>query len=310
MIPSEQSFGPTLPANVIAALNNEYASTITPEMELEMERAKLVAAKMTDLPATALMAQTIVICSIWPEPLESRPFTHNGMGRKVYRIGAGTVEKPAYLAIQNAFDYQMTRGGGGAGEAEKANYNIVTIRAAEIARDIIQYWAGDFSGNAYGMIGVGIVRGQLSDDKIFSATKEEIAELVGHQNAMLKKLVERADAMWDANQRERIGRTHRRALAILGLDETQHPWYRSKVQAFATCPRCAEQVKAEAQGCKHCGVDFAKWFDENPMDYKPGIWLRVDSARLRKSAAAASVESKPLPVVPPVQHPNHQQGKR
>ena len=303
MTPTEQQFGPTLTNEVLQKLNAEYTPQLASEVSIEEERAKLVAAKMTNLPAAALAAQTIVICSVWPERLVSQTFTHNGVGRKSYSIPAGSPEKPAYLAIQNAFDYVIARGGGGAGEEEKPLFNPVTIRAAEIAQDIIRHWAGDFSGNARGRIGVGIVRGHVVNG-VYSATPEEIAELVSDQNAMLKYLVERADAMWDANQRERIGRTHRRALQILGLDETQHPWYRSKVQAFATCPRCAEQIKAEAQGCKHCGVDFLKWFDENPEDYRLGVWTRVDSTRARRAAKS--------PVMPPpiAQTQTAQQGKR
>lgn len=248
-------------------LLNQYSTAQTPGVEADLQQ-EANARRMFDLPAEFFGLSTIVVCSIWPERMESQSFTHGGVGRRIYTIEAGSIEKPTYMVLQNTFDMIIQQQG-----QEKGHYPA-TIPAASYGSEIIRFWTGDHPANRRGKKGIGIIKGHVVNGLI-QATDAELADLARLQNGFLTYLIERADMYWDRGEREKIGNEHKRALKLLGQDIAQHPWYRSKVQIYNDCPECFESVKVEAIFCSHCRQSIVDSFmrrDEIPDSAK---WPRV-----------------------------------
>lgn len=248
-------------------LLNQYSTTQTPGVEADLQQEATNARRMFDLPAEFFGLSTIVVCSIWPERMESQSFTHGGVGRRIYTIEAGSIEKPTYMVLQNTFDMIIQQQG-----QEKGHYPA-TIPAASYGSEIIRFWTGDHPANRRGKKGIGIIKGHVVNG--LQATDAELADLARLQNGFLTYLIERADMYWDRGEREKIGNEHKRALKLLGQDIAQHPWYRSKVQIYNDCPECFEPVKVEAIFCSHCQQSIVDSFmrrDEIPDSAK---WPRV-----------------------------------
>lgn len=248
----------------------EYSQSEEPRVTAELEQEAPLARRLFDLPAEMYGLSSVVLCSIWPERLQSQAFTHGGVGRKIYTIEAGSVERPAYLSLQNTFDMVIQQLG-----TEKGHY-AATIPAAAYGNDIIRFWTGDHPANKRGKKGIGIIRGKFNrETSQVEATPEEIAELERHQHGFLSYLVERADNFWDRGEREKIGNEHRRALRMLKLDVGQHPWFRSKIQIYNDCPYCAEKVQVDAIFCKVCRQDIVEYFMKRGLVPDVGQWPRV-----------------------------------
>lgn len=248
----------------------QYSQAEAPRVEAELHQEADVARKLFDLPAEFYGLTSIVICSVWPERMVSQYFTHGGVGRKTYTIEAGSAERPSYLSLQNTFDMVIQQAG------QEREYSPRPIPAAAYGNDIIRFWTGDHPANKRGKKGIGIIKGRLnqSSGKI-EATPEEITELVRLQNGYLDYLVERADNFWDRGEREKIGNEHRKALRMRNQDINQHPWYRSRVQAYNDCPYCAEKVQMDAIFCKTCHKDIVQYFVERNVVPDGALWPRV-----------------------------------
>lgn len=260
----------------------QYSDIETPRVEADLLSEADNARRMFDLPAEFYGLSTILICSIWPEALDSQPFTHGGVGRRVYHIEAGSIEKPAYLPLQNTFDMIIQQVG-----QDKGHYPA-TIPAAAYGNDIIRFWTGDTPANRRGKKGIGIIKGQRNAQGLVEATPAELAELERLQNGYLDYQIDSADRFWDRNERERIGNEHKRALKLRGQDVAQHPWFRSRVQTYNDCPECFEPVKVEAIFCKTCSQPIVDHFmkrDEIPDAAK---WPRVFKEFERLTAKAAA----------------------
>jgi hypothetical protein len=264
----------------------QYNQIELPKAEEDLRQEAANARRMFDLPSEFFSLSTIVVCSIWPEALDSQTFTHGGIGRKVYHIEAGSVEKPAYMILQNTFDMIIQQIG-----QEKGSYPA-TIPAAAYGNDIIRYWTGDHPANTRGKKGIGIIKGQINAKNQIEATPQEIHELERLQNGYLDYLIERADNFWDRGDRDKIGVQHKRALALRNQDITLHPWFRSRVQMFNECPNCAEPIKSDAIFCKVCSqnvVDYFIKYNEVPDAAK---WPRVYKLYERMTATANANANK------------------
>jgi hypothetical protein len=261
----------------------QYSAIETSRVEADLEGEAQQRQRMFDLPAEFYGLSTITICSIWPEALDSQPFTHGGVGRRVYHIEAGSVEKPAYMQLQNTFDMIIQQQG-----QEKGTYPA-TIPAASYGNDIIRFWTGDHPGNRRGKKGIGIIRGQRNPKTgLLEATPAEIAELERLQNGFLDYLIDAADRFWDRGERERIGSEHKRALKLRNQDVAQHPWFRSRVQTYNDCPECFEPVKVEAIFCKTCRQTIVDHFIRVGEVPDAAKWPRVYKEFERMTAKKAS----------------------
>lgn len=260
----------------------QYNVTESPQVEADLHKEADTARRMFDLPAELFGLSSVVLCSIWPQRMESQIFTHAGVGRKIYTIEAGSLERPSYLILQNTFDLIIQQQG-----TEKGHYTA-TIPAASYGNDIIRYWTGDHPGNRRGKKGIGIIKGHAVNGLV-TATPAELANLNHLQTEFLSYLVERADQLWDGGKREQIGNEHKRALKILGQDISQHPWFRSKIQMYNDCPECYEPVKIEAISCRHCSKSIPAYFmerDEIPDAVKwPRVVQEIDRLTKKKKTA-------------------------
>lgn len=255
----------------------EYNAAESPAAIMDLEAEAQARERIFSMPAELLNAPFVVICSIWPEPLESQPFTHGGSGIKRYRIPPGSPEKPQYLLLQNTYDLIIQQEGIG-----EKGHRAAPIMASQIAHDIIMHWTGDHPGNQRGKKGVGVIRGVRTVAGGIEATPDEILNLVTQQKAFLSFLVERADEWFDNGKREKIGKEHRKALKMLGLDETQHLWVRSKVNQYNQAPCCAERVLTEATVCRHCHTNLINWFIEEDIVPEQSKWPKVFAAIERR----------------------------
>lgn len=264
-----------------------YNEQESPRAAADLEVEALMKSRMFSLPAELIQAPFVVVCSVWPERLTSQAFTHGGAGIKRYKIEPGSPEKPSYLPIQNTYDLiQQPESLTG-----PLGHRPATILASQIAVDLIQYWTGDHPGNRRGKKGVGVIKGTRTETGSIVATPDEIVQLVKMQHDFLSFLVERADEYWDIGKREKVTNEHRKALKMLGLDIGQHPWYRSKVQLYNTCPRCAEKILVEANFCKHCRTDLVEFFMDENVVPDGEIWPSVVRAIERKTAKTAKKAS-------------------
>lgn len=260
----------------------QYSTQEGARVEADLHAEADVSRRLFDLPPELFGLSTIVICSIWPQKMDSQPFTHGGVGRKVYSIEAGSVVKPAYLILQNTFDMIIQQQG-----QERGNYPA-QIPAAAYGNDIIRYWTGDHPANKRGKMGIGIIKGQRNAQGLITATPDEIAQLEKLQSGYLDYLIERADQLWDTGKREMIGNEHKRALKLRGQDINQHPWYRSRVQMYNDCPECFEPVKVEAIYCRHCSQSIVKHFTDRDEIPDPAKWPSItrELERLTKKKGA------------------------
>jgi hypothetical protein len=250
-----------------------YSEAEMPRAEADIAAEAQARAALFSIPAELVEAPAIIICSIWPEPLDSQPFHHGGVGRKIYSIAAGSPENPAYLIIKNTWDWTIVQEGQG-----QRGDRQTPIFASSVANDLIRHWTGDHPGNRRGKKGVGIVVGQLNEKtRRMEATPAEIASLEKAQKGFLTYLVERADQFWDSGQREKVAGSleYRKALRMLGLDINQHPWYRSKVQLYNDCPLCAEKVSVNAIHCKHCHSSITAYFVDRDIEVSKAEWPKV-----------------------------------
>jgi hypothetical protein len=267
-------------------------------VDLEAERAAMD--RLLQMPAELIQAPTVVICSIWPERLLSQYFTHGGVGRKQYVIPAGSPEAPGYCVLHNTFDLVIQQEGMEMGVGPKP------IMAAQIAVDLIRFWTGDHPGLIRGRKGVGIIKGKMDAQGKVTATSKEIAELAYQQNEFLRYLVEKADELWDTGKRFQITGEHKKALVMLGLDQTQHPWFRSKVQTNSSCPLCTERIPYNVRMCKFCNQDLVRYFAESGEDTSNWPTIAKDLSMGKTSAfgkaqapAAATQPPKLATTVPP-----------
>lgn len=262
-MPEMQAASPSMPASAIEALRS-YNESESPRAIADLEAEAGMRERLFGMPAEYVQAPYVFLCSIWPERLVSPPYTHGGVGRKFYYLEPGSPEKPFILPLQNTFDMIIVQQGVG-----EVGHQPGTITAAQIAKDLIAHWTGDHPANRKGKKGIGVIKGHFDKGQVF-ASPQEIAELDKLQRAFLTFLVERADEYWDSGRpgdRDKITSEHRKALKMLGLDESQHPWLRSKVQQFNQCPACAERILAEANRCRHCQTNLIAYFME--MDEIP-----------------------------------------
>ncbi len=266
-------------------LMRQYSEAEAPLVELDLEAEKKKHKELFDLPSELIEAPSITICSIWPFPLDSQPFHHGGRGRQIYSIAAGSVENPAYLKIKNTWDYILVQEGVG-----QVGHMPAPILASALVKDLINFWTGDHPGNRRGKKGVGAIRGTY-------ATPQELKELEKYQKAWLTYLVERADENWDNGKREKIGNEHRRAFRMLGLDEAQHPWVRSRVLTHNSCPWCESRVATTVLTCGQCRGSILEYYAERMDEFNPAMWPKVSKEieRLAKKQSSRTGEP-PEPV--------------
>lgn len=261
-------------------LMRAYNETEAPRISADLEAEKKAAEALFTLPADVVEAPYVTLCSIWPEPLDSQPFHHNGVGRKIYSLAAGSPETPAYCLLKNVWDWITVQEGVG-----EKGYQQVTVTAGQIAIDLIKHWTGDHPANRRGKRGIGIIRGEFNPQtKRFEATAEEISILEKQQRGFLGYIVERCDQAWDSGKREYGFSEGRKALKMLGLDINQHLWYRSKVQLYNECPNCAEKVQVNAIYCKICHQSITEYFMNRDLIPDKAQWPKVveDMERLTK----------------------------
>lgn len=278
------------PAEVLRRYNVEEAPRLLADVEAEAQSRNA----LFNMPAGIEIQPFVVLCSVWPERLVSQPFSHGGIGRKYYYMEPGSAENPSYLIVQKTFYYTQF-----AQRDEPISYVESPVFAPGLAQNLIQFWTGDHPGNKRGKKGIGIIQGERVPvkDKVtgevkyeLKATAQEIATLVKQQKDFLGFIVERADQHWDSarpGDRERATSPEpRKALKLLGLDETQHPWFRSKIKQYSPCPRCDSRISTNAIGCKDCGVELAKFFmdrDEIPSaDEWPRVVKEIERLTARK----------------------------
>lgn len=261
----------------------QYNEAESPAVLASLEAEAAMKERLYWMPADVFRQGYVVLCSVWPERLVSEPFHHGGVARKRYVIEGGSPERPAYLMIENTFDWIQMQG-----PDNKAEFHQATIYAHQIAKDLIQYWTGDHPGNRRGKRGVGVISGALDrDTSTVTATPDEILELHKLQHSFLSYSVELADALWDSGnpvQRGKISREHRKAFAMLGLDEKQHPWVRTRVAAYLSCPACGERIRAEATVCKECKTNLIDYFMGEDLPIKEGDWPNVVLGIARRNA--------------------------
>lgn len=266
----------------------QFNETEAPRAASEVEQEAARVRMMFETPAELLQAPYIVVCSVWPERMVSQAFTHGGVGIKRYTIEAGSPEKPAYMYLQNTYDYIIQQEGIG-----EKGYGAKTILAAQYAVDILRLWTGDHIGNIAGKKGIGIIKGEPTGDpnNRIRATKKEIDTLTRDQVNFLKFLIDRADSCWDSSdhmlKRKAPTRENRMALDMLGLDPEQHGWYRSKSAIkFQKCPFCAQSMLADAIFCAHCRQEAARFFIERDQTPSVEQWPAV-AAEVKRIKALA-----------------------
>lgn len=267
-------------------LMRQFNEAEAPRVSADLAAEQANAARLFSLPAEMIEAPSITLCSVWPEAMESQPFHHGGVGRKVYPIAAGSPENPSYLVLKNTWDWTIAQEGVG----ERGDRQVM-ITAGMVAIDIIKYWTGDHPGNRKGKIGIGIIRGEYNPTtKRMEATASEVEDLVKQQRGFLTYVVERCDEAWDHGKREYSFHQGRKAIKMLGLDLTQHPWFRSKVQLFNDCPNCAEKVAVNAIFCKTCRQSITDFFVSRNLTPDRAQWPKVvdDMERLTQPEAKPS----------------------
>lgn len=265
----------------------DYNARESPRAEADLEAEAQMRDALFNLPPGIQQQPYVVICSIWPERLISPPFAHSGVGRKNYYLEPGSIEKPSYLVVQNTFTYIQHANG-----QDPISYIEMPIYASGLGQNLIQHWTGDHPGNRRGKKGVGIIEGRRGADGKFEATEREIETLARQQRDFLGYIVERADMHWDSGRpgdRERATSPEpRKALKLLGLDENQHPWFRSKVKQYSPCPACDERISTGAIKCGKCQENLAKHFmdrDEIPsVDEWPRVVKEIERLTARQSS--------------------------
>lgn len=268
-----------VPTSPIEAIR-QYSESEAPFVQADIEAEAMAARRLFELPSELIEAPAITICSVWPFAIDSQPFTHGGIGRRIYSIAAGSPEKPAYLHVKNTWDYVQVQEGVG-----QLGHNQASIYASQVAKDIIRFWTGDHPGNRRGKKGIGVVRGRI-------ANLLEIKELEAQQKAFLSYLVDRADEAWDHGKREKIGHEHRRAFRMLGLDEAQHPWVRQRMQTHNSCPWCESRVPTTVLVCGTCRGSLIEYFADRMDEFKPESWPKVAKEMARLNAAAKTSQKK------------------
>ncbi len=232
-----------------------YNAAELPTVERDVIAEAAIKDRMFEGPAELYQMPKVFVCSVWPKRVVSESFSHGGVGARRYCIEPGSPKNPSVLALYNTYYLTMTIGESTDSGGFRAGYQPSTVYAVQIAKNIIEYETGNHPGNVRGKKGIGIIAGP-------TPTTAEIEELANYQTQFLKYIVERADSYYDAGQRHKISGEHRDALKMLGLDEVQHPWYRSRVQQYNSCPACAERILLEARVCKVCHTDLVKFFME------------------------------------------------
>jgi hypothetical protein len=249
-----------MPVNqTIAAFN----ATETPIVLANEAKAELAARAMFQVPEEMFRRPSVTICSIWPHELESKPFSRGGKGRVIYRIAAGSPEKPSYLRVDNTYDMIQQQDG-----PQSIQQVAAPITGAHQAQNLVQYWVGDHPGNQAGRKGVGIINGDV-------ATPEEIARLVKQQHNFLHFLVDRADDYHRVGKSFKISGEHKRALEMLRLDIKMHPWYTSIIQLYNDCPECSEKIFNTATKCRYCSISLAQYFLDRDIEVDAAIWPNV-----------------------------------
>ena len=268
-----------LPPSALEALRM-YNAQEAPRTQADIEEEIRMKAALFSIPAELIQMPYVTLCSVWPEALVSQPFVHGGIARKFYYMEPGSPEKPSTLLLQNTFQgVTVNQGNGDPGQDAKP------ILAGQIAVDLISHWTGDHPGNRKGKKGIGVIQGRVEDGKIIPLP-QEIAALEKTQREFLSFLVERADEYHDLGKREKITNEHRKALKMLGLDETQHPWYRAKRMQFNSCPACQKRIEQNVYKCAFCHTDLAEHFmmmDEVPSAELWPMVVKVIDRRTSKN---------------------------
>lgn len=253
----------------------QYNAAELPTVEKDTAAEDRARERLFDAPAELYQAPAVYVCSVWPRRVESEPFSHGGIGAKRYVLEPGSPKKPFVLAIRNTYTLVMTIGSLSPSGDFMSAQEPKPVYAAQIAKDVIQRETGNHPGNVRGKKGIGIIAGPVP-------TPAEIEYLANLQTEFLKYIVERADEFYDSGKREKIGGEHREALKMLALDELQHPWYRSKMQMYNSCPACAERILVEARVCKVCHSDLVKFFTDAgelpSKDQWPNVFKAMDKA--------------------------------
>lgn len=271
----------------------EYQAEMNLRTEKIAQQAAAEANRRQDLfgvPQAVENASRVTICSVWPEPLESQAFQHSYFdeatkqykiaGRFTYKIAAGSPSKPAYLHLYNNFSMVIGKDNDERQDQPRIN------KAADYAANIVQFWADNTLAAHVGKKGIGIIVGD-------EATPQELAFLEQAQRSYLSFLVEHADSLADSkhpNDHKKIGPVHRMALKLLGQDESQHKWSRTRVAQNAECPECGERILARALKCKHCQCNIVKFFVDRNLTPDPKLWPGVANEIERLTAPKSQKE--------------------
>jgi len=111
-----------------------FNETESPQTAADIEAEVRHRERMFNIPAEFQNARFVTICSVWPERMVSQAFTHAGVGIRRYTIEAGSLNKPAYLLLENTFDLVIQQEGVG-----EVGHGVRTITAVSYGADIIKH---------------------------------------------------------------------------------------------------------------------------------------------------------------------------
>lgn len=120
-----------------------------------------------------------------------------------------------------------------------------SIKAAEIANDLVSRWASGGEFSQYGGPAVWVCKG----DK---PTPDEIAKAMKRAELWCAAGVNQAQNYWIKGERDRVNDLHREMAAWLGKNDFE--WIKRQAAVhLVACPFCQQQIPSSASICSHCG---------------------------------------------------------